>query len=334
MLILLSLLGMLAAQPDNSVQRLKPEADKIFARDARVEKLASGYTWTEGPVWVPQGKYLLFADIPSNSILKWTEGGAAPSVFLRPSGYNLTEPYKGKEPGSNGMTIDKQGRVTVAGHARRDVWRFETADPHGQITVFANAYQGKKLNSPNDLIYHSDGSLYFTDPPYGLATQSDNDPKKELPFNGVYRIPSAIGRAPGSAPQEPQLLIKDLSRPNGLAFSPDEKVLYVANSLPKFWMRYDVQPDGTVTNGRKFFDATDKDNESGSPDGVKVDREGNIYGAAPGGIWVFTPQGTHIATIPFALPAANLNWGDADRKTLYITASDAIYRIRVLIAGQ
>ena len=326
---------MTAAAPTRAdLVKLGPEAEVIFPNPPMLEKLVSGFTWTEGPVWMHSG-YLLFAEIPSNTIRKWVPGEDKATIFLEPSGYNLPEPFGGKEPGSNGMTLDKSGRLTIAGHGRRNVWRLETEDPHGPSTVLADHYQGKKLNSPNDVVYKSDGSLYFTDPPYGLPTQSDEDPKKELKFNGVYRIPHAAARKAGSAPQEPELLIKDLPRPNGLAFSPDEKYLYVANSgngPQRFWMRYAVKPDGSVGTGTMFYDVS-SDPAAGSPDGIKVDRSGNIYGAGPGGMWVFTPAGKHIATLRFPARVANLNWGGRDGKTLYITASDSVYRIELKIAG-
>ena len=321
---------MQTAKPE--IQKLSPEADHIFPENPKLEHLVSGFTWTEGPVWMPRG-YLLFADIPSNSIQKWQEGEKSATVFLRPSGFIPADQYKGKEPGSNGMTIDTKGRLTIAGHARRNVWRMETEDPHGQVTVLADSYEGKKLNSPNDVVYKSDGSLYFTDPPYGLESQSDQDPKKELSFNGVYRIPHALTQKAGAKPGEPQLLVKDLARPNGLAFSPDEKFLYVANSDPQhFWMRYPVAADGSLGAGKMFFDAS-SDKAAGSPDGVKVDAKGNVYGAGPGGVWIFSPEGKHLATIKFPERVANLNWGGKDRKTLYITASADVYRIDLKIAG-
>jgi gluconolactonase len=200
----------------------------------------------------------------------------------------------------------------------------------------ADSYQGKKLNSPNDLVYKSDGSLYFTDPPYGLRTQSDTDKSKELPFNGVYRIPNAASVQPGSAPQNAklQLIIKDLPRPNGIAFSPDEKILYIADSGPKkIWMRYEVAPDGSVRNGRVFFDAS-SDQKVGGPDGIKVDMQGNLYGAGPGGIWIFSPAGKHVASLSIPERVGNLAWGDSDRKSLYITASSSVYRIRTNAVGE
>jgi gluconolactonase len=233
------------------------------------------------------------------------------------------------------MTLDAEGRLTVAGHAQRDVWRLETLDPKGQVTVLADLYQGKKLSSPNDLVYAKDGSLYFTDPPYGLPTQGDNDPIKELAVNGVYRIPNAMQQKPGAPParDQLQLVAKDLPRPNGIAFSPDQKYLYVDNSGPqKLWMRYEVQKDGSLSNGKVFYDAS-SDKRPGGPDGMKVDKLGNVYSTGPGGIWVFSPEGKALGVILMPERTANLNWAGADRKTLYITASSSIYRITLNVPG-
>ena len=278
------------AQGVGKIERLDHRLDAIVPADAKIEKVASGFKWTEGPIWIHAG-YLLFAAIPRNRIMKWMPDGQV-SVFMDPSGYSGKEPFKGPEPGSNGMTLDSSGRLTVAGHARRDVFRLESLAKGGQVTILADSYQGRRLNSPNDLVYRSDGSLYFTDPPYGLATQSDTDQAKELHFNGVYRIPKAASHPAGAPPDNAQLqlLIRTLTRPNGIAFSPDEKHLYVAVSDPdrKVWMRYDVHPAGTVANGEVFFDATSS-KEPGAPDGMKVDQQGNIYGAGPGGIWIISP---------------------------------------------
>jgi gluconolactonase len=233
------------------------------------------------------------------------------------------------------MTVDARSRLTVAGHARRNVWRLETMNSQGQITVLADEYQGKKLNSPNDVVYSKSGDLYFTDPPYGLATQSDADPEKQLTFNGVYRIRGATSQKPGAAPDPSalELLVKDLPRPNGIAFSPDEKTLYVDNSEPKkFWMSYQVKADGTLENGQMLFDAS-SDQSPGAPDGMKVDRRGNIYSAGPGGVWIFSPSGKHLGTIRMPDRTSNVAWGDADGKTLYITCSAAVYRIRTKVGG-
>jgi gluconolactonase len=316
-----------------AVERLDPALNLIVPAHPTMERVATGFKWTEGPVWIPAG-YLLFADIPSNSIRKWVPGVGV-SIFLEPSGYKGSAPYGGPEPGSNGMTLDSRGRLTVAGHAQRDVWRMEQIDPKSQITILADSYQGKRLNSPNDLVYRSDGSLYFTDPPYGLRTQKDTDPAKQLQVNGVYRIPGALNQKPGAAPSRAalQLLVKDLPRPNGIAFSPDEKYLYVNNSEPrKFWMRYTVKADGTLTDGKVFFDAS-SDPRPGSPDGMKVDQRGNVYSAGPGGVWIFSPAGKHLGTIDIPERVGNLAWGGADRKTLYIAASSSIYRISLKVPG-
>src|ERR1700680_1284388 len=254
------------------IQKLDPALDRIVGPDAKLGRVATGFNkWTEGPVWTHEGT-LFFAEIPANNIDQWIPGKGA-SVFMHPSGYTGTDPFKGPEPGSNGMILDPDGRLSVAGHARRNVWRMESLNPKTQITILADSYQGKKLNSPNDLVYKSDGSLYFTDPPYGFRTQKDDDPDKELKVTGVYRIPHALSQKPGAAPAraELQLLVTDLTRPNGIAFSPDEKFLYVAESGKKQWMRYRVQADGSVTDGTLFLDAS-TDPADGGPDGLRVDK--------------------------------------------------------------
>lgn len=307
-------------------------AQRIIPKDAKLEKVATGFTWLEGPVWV-NGR-LFFADITSNTIRDWTPG-AGVTVFQQPSGYKGTAPYGGPEPGSNGMTLDARGRLTVAGHAQRDIYRFESIDPKGPITVLADQYNGKQLNSPNDLVYKSDGALYFTDPPYGLRTQSDQDKEKQQKVNGVYRLAHALEHKPGAPPDRGalQLLTSDLTRPNGIAFSPGEKYLYVDNSEPKkIWMRYTIQPDGKLADGKLLYDATG-DTRPGAPDGMKVDAEGNIYSAGPGGVWIFSSEGKPLATIVMPEKTSNVAWGGADRKTLYITASSSLYRIRLSIAG-
>jgi gluconolactonase len=316
-----------------TIDRRNVGVDMIVPANATIERVATGFTWVEGPVWIPKG-YLLFAEITSNSIRKMMPDGTV-SIFMQPSGYKGTAPYGGKEPGSNGMTLDRRGRLTVAGHAQRDVWRLESMDPKGQVTILADSYQGKKLNSPNDLVYKSDGSLYFTDPPYGLRKQSDEDPDKELKVNGVYRIPKALYQKPGAEParDQLQLVVSDLPRPNGIAFSPDEKYLYVDNSEPKkLWMRYRVKEDGTLKDGKVFYDATG-DTRRGSPDGMKVDLKGNIYSAGPGGVWIFSPAGKVLGTILVPESVSNVAWAGVDRRTLYITASSSIYRIRLKVPG-
>jgi len=314
------------------VDRLDAAANQIIPADARLERIATGFKWTEGPVWVNDS--LFFADIPDNSIQTWTPAAGA-STFLKPSGYKGAAPYGGPEPGSNGMTLDVQGRLTVAGHAQRDVYRFESLDPGAPITILADSYRGKRLNSPNDLVYSSDGALYFTDPPYGFRTQKDNDPDKQLKVNGVYRLPHALLHKAGTPPANAdlQLLVSDLLRPNGIAFSPDEKYLYIDNSEPKKqWFRYRVRPDGSLTEGKLIYDAT-SDPRPGNPDGMKVDEQGNLYSAGPAGVWIFSPEGKPLATILVPERVANLTWAGPDRKTLYITASGNVYRVNLNIAG-
>lgn len=208
-------------------------------------------------------------------------------------------------------------------------------EPQAQITVLADSYEGKRLNSPNDLVYKSDGSLYFTDPPYGLATQGDKDPEKQLQVNGVYRVPGASQQKPGARPDSAklQLLITDLPRPNGIVFSPDEKYLYVNNTGPKkIWMRYGVKPDGSLASGTLLFDAT-SDTAPGAPDGMKVDQQGNLYSAGPGGVYIFSPEGKHLGTVHLPEKVGNLAWGDQEAKALYITASTSVYRIKTIVAG-
>jgi gluconolactonase len=218
------------------------------------------------------------------------------------------------------MIADRDGAVLICQHGNRRIARM-TQDR--KLSTYLDRFEGKRLNSPNDLVYRSDGSLYFTDPPYGLIRQ-DEDPAKELPFNGVYRY--ANGKL--------QVLARDLTRPNGIAFSPDEKVLYVANSDEKrrIWMRYDVQPDGSVANGRVFYDATTHP-DKGLPDGMKVDSKGNVYATGPGGVWIFSPEGKHLGTIKPSEGPANCGWGD-DGRTLYITAETSLYRIKLSVEGK
>ena len=288
---------------------------------APIQKLASGFDWSEGPVWIKDGGYLVFSDVPSNTVYRWKEGEGV-SVYLKPSGYTGSTPRAG-EPGSNGLTTDSQGRLVLCEHGDRRVGRVEK---DGRHVTLADKFNGKRFNSPNDLAYKSNGDLYFTDPPYGLEKNMD-DPKKEIPFQGVYRLkPSG----------ELTLLTDQMSRPNGIAFSPDEKTLYVANSDPKraVWMAFDVKPDGTIANGRVFFDATSLvgPNKKGLPDGLKVDKAGNLFATGPGGVFVFSPGGKHLGTINTGEATANVGWG-GDGTVLYITADMFLGRIKTKTRG-
>lgn len=282
------------------------------------EKLAGGFGFTEGPVWIKEG-FLLFSDIPNNVILKWHPASGV-SDFLRPSGYHGPSLPQGAHIGSNGLTLDREGRLIICEHGNRRLTRLEH---DGRRTVLADSYQGKRLNSPNDVICKSDGALYFTDPPYGLLGK-DSDPAKELPYNGVYRL----------FERRLELLCENLSRPNGLAFSPDEEYLFVANSDPvrKIWMRFEVAADGTLREGEIFQHATETSAE-GLPDGLKVDQLGNLYCTGPGGIWIFSPRGEHLGTIELPEVPANCNWGDDSGKMLYITARTGLYRMKLKIEG-
>ncbi|MEO8131327.1 MAG: SMP-30/gluconolactonase/LRE family protein [Bryobacteraceae bacterium] len=322
-----------APAPASAIIRLDAALDDLVSTTTPIEKIAGGHEITEGPVYVPEG-YLLFSDIPKNTIFKWTPG-VGESVFRKPSGYDGTDATPpGAVIGSNGLTLDRQGRLIICEHGNRRVTRFDKRD--GTLTVLAERYDGKRLNSPNDVIVKSDGAIYFTDPPYGF-TKQDDDPKKELKFNGLYRL---VGT-------KLELLTAELSRPNGLTFSPDEKFLYVANSDParKIWMRYPVKDDGTLGTGTVFQDVT-SDNRDGLPDGMKVDKKGNLYCSSPGGIRIFSPDGKHIGSITLPEVPHNCAWGkygtdaksavlgpNEEADTLYITARPSVYRIRMKVAG-
>jgi sugar lactone lactonase YvrE len=271
---------------------------------AQVEQVASGFQFTEGPVWHPDG-YLLFSDIPASTIYRWMPGESQATVYRQPSGH------------SNGLTLDRQGRLVACEHDRR----VSRSQADGTVAAIATHYQGSRLNSPNDVVVHSDGSVYFTDPPYGLPGQKEG---KELGWNGVYRL----------APDGTLTLLDDsFERPNGLAFSPDEKTLYVDDSYKDHIRAFDVLPDGTLANGRVFADLSDP-GAQGVPDGMKVDVLGNVFCTGPGGIWIVSPGGEKLGRIEVPETPANLAWGDADYKTLYITARTGLYRVRTLTGGK
>jgi gluconolactonase len=300
------------------VVRLDPSLDRVIAPGSGLEKLGGGFQFIEGPVWHPDG-YLLFSDPNANTIYRWSPEGSV-SVFRSKSGYSGFDIGEYHQPGSNGLTLDPHGLLTINEHGNRRVTRLERT---GKITVLADRYQGRRLNSPNDLVYRSDGTLYFTDPPFGLPKAFD-DPRKELPFSGVYMVKDS----------QVTLLTKELSGPNGIAFSPDEKYLYVDNwdLKHKVLMRYEVNPDGTIANGKVFYDFT-REREPVALDGIKVDQEGHVFVSAPGGVWILSPSGKALGRIVPPEHDANLAFGDADGKTLYLTASTGLYRIRVGIPG-
>ena len=304
---------------ETKIIRRDPTLDTIILPDTKIEKLAGGFQFTEGPVWVREGGYLLFSDPNNNLIYRWSEDDGV-SIYRTHSGYSGTDIGEYGQPGSNGLTLDALGRVTINEHGNRRVARLEK---NGQVTILADRYQGKRLNSPNDLVYRSDGALYFTDPPFGLPKFFD-DSRKELSFSGVYCLIHG----------ELKLVSTDLTGPNGLAFSPDEKYLYVDDwdDKKKIILRYDVQPDGSLTNNSTFLDATSEPGED-AWDGLKVDRLGNVYASGPGGLWIISPEGKHLGTIVGPEHPHNLAWGGEDRKTLYLAAQTGLYRVSVKIPG-
>jgi len=301
-----------------SIDRLDPALDALVAPDAKIEKLAEGFGWAEGPVWTPDGA-LLFSDVRKNVVHRWKEGEGL-SDFLRPGGYTGSVP-RGGILGPNGLTYDGAGHLLICQHGDRRIARLE-ADR--SFATVVGRFEGKRLNSPNDLVVRSNGDLYFTDPPYGFKDEDESKTgPREIPYSGVYRR---------TADGVVKLLTKELTFPNGIAFSPDEKVLDVSNSDPDraIWMVYDVTADGGIANGRVFFDATDKlkAGKKGNPDGLKIDQHGNLFAGGPGGVLVFTPAGKHLGTIVTGEPVANVAFG-GDGSVLYMTSHDKLCRVQL-----
>ena len=327
LLLVLSAFGLaVAGQPPRSypvlgsIVREDARLDELIAADARIEVVATGFEWAEGPVWDRKAGHLLLSDIPRNSVMKWTRQRGV-ELFMKPAGYTGVADY-GREPGSNGLLIDAQGRLILMEHGDRRVARM---DADGGKVTLADRYQGKRLNSPNDGALKSNGDIYFTDPPYGLPKQW-GDARRELDFCGVYRWSNGVLT----------LLTGELSRPNGIGFSPDEKLLYVANSDPKraIWMVYPVEADGTLGAGRVFADVTAMAGRElpGLPDGLKVDARGNLWATGPGGVHIYTPEGKRLGRIDTGEATANVAWGD-DGSTLYITADMYLCRVRTKVRG-
>ncbi|MCK6459944.1 MAG: SMP-30/gluconolactonase/LRE family protein [Planctomycetes bacterium] len=299
------------------IERADARFDAVVPPGSTVEKVAGGFTWVEGPVWDPKGFRLLFSDIPRNGVFAWRQG-AGTELLLEPSGYTGAARFAGREPGSNGLALDPEGRLLLCQHGDRRVARL---GDDGTFAVVADRYEGKRLNSPNDLAFGPNGDLYFTDPPFGLPGAL-LDPARELPWCGVYRVD---GKGVVT------LLTKELSAPNGLAFSPDGRDLVVSNADPArpLWMSFPVREDGTLGEGRVLADAKAWAKERpGAPDGMKFDRWGNLFAAGPGGLYVFASDGTHLGTIVLGVPTSNCAFG-ADGKDLYITADTSIYRLRL-----
>ncbi len=304
------------------IERLDPAFDRLVDRDAAIEVLAANkFEWAEGPVWDRSGKRVLFSDIPRNMIWEWSQTSGL-KEFLKPSGYTGATTFTGREPGSNGLAFNKAGELVMCQHGDRRIAKWVD----GKFVTLADRYAGKRLNSPNDLAIRSNGDVYFTDPPYGLPKLTE-DPGRALDFQGVYRL---------SAKGELALLTKELNRPNGLAFSPDEKILYVANSEPEkaVLMAYPVGPDGSLGTGKVFFDVTAavSKRRPGLPDGLKVSADGTVWASGPGGVLVYSSRGEHLGTLATGVATANLAFGDAG-STLYLTADKSLVRVRTKVNG-
>jgi gluconolactonase len=307
------------AEPaDLQVDVADPRLEEIVSPDAQLERVAAGFVFTEGPVWSADGS-LLFSSPNTNVIYRWHPAGRV-TVFHSKSGYSGQDIGRFTQPGSNGLTFDPDARLAICQHGNRRVIRVE---PHGNITVLADSYDGRRLNSPNDLVYRSDGTLFFTDPPFGLPATFD-DPDKELPFSGVFAVRD----------RQVTLVTDELEGPNGLAFSPDERYLYVGNWDPerKVVMRYELGSAAEVIDSSVLLDMTEAEGED-AIDGLKVDQAGNVYACGPGGIWVISPAGEHLGTLRLPEAPHNLAWGDDDGRTLYVTALTSVYRIRLQIPG-
>ncbi len=312
------------AETLGGLESLDPAFDKLVPPGSEIEVLAEGFDWSEGPVWIKGDQCLLFSDIPPNKVHKWKEGEGL-SLHLMPSGYT-GETERGGEVGSNGLALDADGNLLLCQHGDRRVARLESLEgTKPTYETLADRYKGKRFNSPNDLVIHSNGDIYFTDPPYGLEKNMD-DPSKELDFQGVYRL---------SKDGEVTLLTKEMSRPNGIGLSPDEKTLYVANSDGKapIWKSFPVLEDGTIGEGKVFHDISDRMGKmKGAPDGMAVDIHGNVFATAPGGVIVLSPEGKRLGTILTENATANCTFGD-DGSTLYMTADSYLLRIKTGTKG-
>jgi gluconolactonase len=320
--LIISCSGSREAKTIGSIERIDNALNDIIGPDAKIEVLAEGYEWSEGPVWVDAQEMLLFSDVPKNTIYKWTEEKGA-EVYLTPSGYTGSTPSQSKEPGSNGLTLDNDGKLILCQHGDRRIARMEGSTDHATsafITI-ADRYQGKRFNSPNDVTVRKNGDMYFTDPPYGLPNQ-ENDSTREIPFQGVYRVTSS-----GTV----SLVTDSLTRPNGIVFTPDEKTLIVANSDPgkAMWYAFDITANDSVTNARVFYDATENAKTvNGLPDGLRIDRHGNVFASGPGGVWIFNSEGKVLGKIKIPVPTANCALAD-DEKTLYLTSDMYLLRVKM-----
>jgi gluconolactonase len=311
-----------AESPYARLESLDKRFDALIAPDTKIDRIADDLKWSEGPLWDAESKSLLFSDIPNNVIMKWNADKGV-TRFLERSGYTGAEPFTGYEPGSNGLTFDLDGHLTLCQHGDRRISRRER---DGSMVPLAVGFNGKKLNSPNDLVFDAQGALYFTDPPFGLPKQFD-DPGKELPFNAVFRV-APDGKITAVA--------TELEAPNGLGFSPDYKTLYVANARAHspIWKAYAVQSDGSLDKGRVFADSAALYKKGdGVPDGLKVDIHGNVFATGPGGVLVYSPEGTLLGRILTGVPTSNVAFGEQHGSTLFITANHRVLRLRTLTRG-
>ena len=304
-----------------SIEVVDKTLKNVLNTEASIEILAEGYSWSEGPLWLEDQKTLIFSDVPKNTIYSWSEEMGS-GTYLTPSGFT-GEDFQGSEPGSNGLTLNGKGELVLCQHGNRavSVMKAGLDQPAPDYEPLVDNFEGKRFNSPNDLIFDKAGNLYFTDPPYGLPGQMD-DPGKEIPFQGVYRV-TPDGKV--------TLLTDELSRPNGLALSPDEKTLYVSNSDPEkaIWMAYDLDEDGVVQSRTLFYDATDwVPKEKGLPDGLKVDDQGNIFATGPGGVWIFSSDGKHLGSIKTGEATANCAF-NTDKSELFMTADSYVLRLKL-----
>jgi len=303
------------------VEKIDPSLDAIISTNAKVEIIADGFDWSEGPVWIERQKMLLFSDIPKNVIFKWTEKKGK-EIYLSPSGYTGTIP-RGGEKGSNGLALNKNGQLIICqdGDRRVSVMNAPVSNPSPVFKALADNHEGKKFNSPNDLVYNSNGDLLFTDPPYGLEKNMD-DPLKEIKFQGVYKIKKSGALV---------LLLDSISRPNGIAITPDQKTLIIANSDPEkpYWYAYDFGKGDALIHPRIFYDATAASKkEPGMPDGLKIDSKGNVFATGPGGVWIFNTKGKLLGKIKFNGLVSNCAL-TADEKTIYLTADDYLLRVKM-----
>ncbi len=304
-----------------SIERLGSAIDALIPKDAQLEILAEGFEWSEGPLWLEKQQKVIFSDIPPNKIYEWSEKGGK-KLYLHPSGYT-GEKARGGEPGSNGLILDLEGRLVMCQHGDRRMARMDAPldKPESKFVTVVDKWEGKKFDSPNDAVYNKNGDLYFTDPPYGLEGYID-DPTKEMNQQGVYRY---------SKDGEIKMLTGDLTRPNGLAFSPDESKLYVANSDPEkaYWMVYDHASDGSISNGKIFYNATDQvPDHKGLPDGMKIDDAGNIWATGPGGVYIFSPSAELLGMIRTGQATSNCAF-NTDKSVFYMTADMYLLRLRL-----